>query len=241
MFFANSSRIRNLTALAVFAVLFAFSGPNAEAESPRVPPTTIPAGGMPLHDPNAIQYNGWQVYPSVNFLAENSNNYFISPTSKIPGWQFGVSPTMTAEWSNGIHTTTLYGNFQLLQNPTDNQVNQTNGEATWTQTYAPLRDLNFTASGDYIHQTLAAGLTAAIPAPTAFTGTTVLPNGNTQLPNGTIVSPTGTVVGQAAATPTVGQFSIVSPYDLYTATANVLKYFGDGFVSVGAAVSKSRL
>ena len=56
------------------------------------------------------QYNGWQIYPSINFLAESSNNFFISPLSKIAGWQFVVSPAATAEWSNGIHTTTIYGN-----------------------------------------------------------------------------------------------------------------------------------
>jgi len=234
MLCANTRWIRNFAALAVFTVVFAFSGPRAKAD----PPTTIPAGGPPGHDPYAIEYNGWQVYPSINFLAENSNNYYLSPGPKISGWQFGVAPTMTAEWSNGIHTTTLFGNLQLLENPTDKEVDQTNGEATWTQVYAPLRDLNFTVSGDYIHQTIASGLTNAIPAPTAFTGTTVLPNGNLQLPNGTIVSPTGQVVGQATAAPNVGQFSIVNPYDLYTATAKALKYFGDGILTVGGSIAR---
>ncbi len=51
---------------------------------------------------------------------------------------------MTAEWSNGIHTTTLYGNFQQLQYPPDNvvpqesNINAPSGEATWTQQYVAI-------------------------------------------------------------------------------------------------------
>jgi hypothetical protein len=63
-----------------------------------------------------------------------------------------------------------------------------------------------------------------------------LPNGDTQLPNGTIVSPTGQVVGQAAPALTVGtQSSIVNPYDVFTGTASVDKYFNRGIITLSTS------
>jgi Putative beta-barrel porin 2 len=244
MLCAKSNRIGGLTALAVCSALCAFGA--VSAARAQEPPTTIPAGGPFGYDPNAIAFNGWLLYPSVNFLAENSNNYFITPQAKLSGLAYAVNPAMTAEWSNGIHSTTLYGSFQQLQYPPDDQVPQQSkisapsGEATWTQQYAPLRDLNFTFVGDYSHQTLQAGLTNAIPNPVAFTGTTVLPNGNIVLPNGNIINPnTGQVVGQVGPSVSAGPTSSVNPYDVYTATARAQKIFSDGIATVGASVART--
>ena len=241
MLCAKSNRIGGLTALAVFSALVAFSGTNAARA--QEPPTTIPAGGPLPYDPDALSFYGWLLYPSVNFLAENSNNYFMSQP-KLSGWTLGVSPTVTAEWSSGIHTTTLFGTFQNLQYPPDNQVPQdsrivaVSDEETWTQQYAPTRDLKFTFVGDYNHQTISPGLTSSIPNQPGFTGTIVLPNGNIQLPNGTIISPTGQVVGQAGATPTSSPFSTVNPYDVFTGSASVQKIFSDGILNLGASFGR---
>ena len=163
----------------------------------------------------------------------------MSPQAGISGWAFGVSPSVTAEWSNGIHTTTLYGNFEHLQHPTESTVNTDDGEATFTQRYAPLRDLTFTFLGDYTHRTIATGLTNAIPSPITTTATTVLPNGNTVLPNGTIVSASGQIVGQSNPLPTASGLSVVNPYDQFTGTAKVDKIFSDGILTLGASVLRS--
>jgi hypothetical protein len=242
MLCAKSNRIRDFAALAVFSALFAFCG--LTAARAQEPPTTIPAGGPPGYDPNAIAFNTWLLYPSVNFLTENSNNYFISPQSKLSGWAFGVDPALTAVWSNGIHTTTLYGSFQQLQYPADNavpqesKINSLSGEGTWTQQYAPLRDLNFTFVGDYQHQTLQAGLTSAIPSLTPFTGFIILPNGDIQLPNGTIINPSGQVVGQAASSASSSPTSFVNPYDTFTGTAKVQKIFSYGIADLSASIQR---
>jgi hypothetical protein len=243
MLCAKSNRIAGFTALAVFSALFAFGGINrARAE----PPTTIPAGGPPSFDPNAIPFESWLLYPSVNFLAENSNNYFISSQSKLSGVAFGVDPALTAVWSNGIHTTTLYGSFQQLQYPPDNgvpqesKINALSGEGTWTQQYAPLRDLNFTFVGDYNHQTLQPGLTSAIPSLTPFTGFIVLPDGNIQEPNGTIINPTtGQVVGQAGSSASASPTSFFNPYDTFTGTAKVQKIFSYGIADLSASIQRT--
>lgn len=200
------------------------------------PPVAIPAGGPPPAGPNAIPFESWLLYPELSTFTNYSNNYFLSPLAKVSGWSFGISPSVTAEWSNGIHTTTLYGNYTNIQYPGDNAVNTHDGEATITQQYAPLRDLNFTFLADYTHHTIASALTSGIPSPIASTAATVLPNGNTVLPNGTVVTPSGQVVGQIGASTNVAALSVVNPYDAYTATSQIQKIFGDGIVTLGASV-----
>jgi hypothetical protein len=233
---AKSNLIGGLTALAVFSAAFAVGVPNGALA--QEPPLGIPAGGPAGKDPNSIPLNSWLLYPAINFSAQNSNNFFISPQSKISGWQFGVTPSATAVWSNGIHTTTIYGNVQRNEYPTTNQLNGTNAEATFTQQYAPLRDLNFTVSGDWTHQTLSSALTNAIPSPIPFTGFTVLPNGNIILPNGTIVNPSGQVVGQIGTPTSVTPPSTVNSFDQYTALARMQKIFNYGIVTVGASAQR---
>ena len=231
---AKSNRIKGLAALAMLSALFVCN--RITAAHAQEPPLVISPGGPPPADPNAIALGGWQLYPSLDLIIEHSNNYFFSPQTKVPGWAFGVSPSVTAEWSNGIHTTTLFGTFEHLQYPTDNAVNSDDGEATFTQRYAPLRDLSFTFLGDYTHQTIAPGLTSSIPSPIATTATSVLANGNTVLPNGTIVSPSGQIVGQSNALPTASSLSVVNPYDQYTGSARVEKVFNGGILTLGASV-----
>ena len=220
------------TALSAFLTCAFFESAYAQQE----PPTIIPRGGPPAAGTDAIPYNTWLLYPSLNIFTQYSNNYFLSPIAKIAGWSFGETPKITAEWSNGIHTTTLFGSFTHIDYPTHNEVNTNDGQATFTQVYAPLRDLSFTFLGDYLHQTIAPGLTSAIPAPISSTAATILPNGNTVLPNGNIVSPSGQVVGQVGPAFNVGALSVVNPYDAYTATGSVQKLFRDGIVTLSGSI-----
>ncbi len=230
----KSIQIKVFGTLAIFGVLQSFA--NIDAAIAQEPPLSIPAGGPPYADPMAIPFNGWLLYPTLNTFSRYSNNYFLSPQAKISGWSFGVSPSMIAEWSNGIHTTTLYGTYTHIEYPTANEVNTDDGEARITQQYAPLRDLNFTFLGDYTHTTINGALTSAIPNALTATTTTVLPNGNIVLPNGTIVSPSGQIVGQVGPAFNVAALSVVNPYNAYTATAGVQKIFSDGIVSLGASL-----
>lgn len=231
---ANPTHLRAFSALVAFAAVY-MAG-NLEVALGQEPPLTIPNGGPPPAGPNAIPFDGWQLYPSFDTFTQYSNNYFLSPLDKISGWSFGVSPKMTAEWSNGIHTTTLFGTFTHIDYPTNNEVNTNDGEATITQQYAPVRDLNFTFLGDYTHQTIAPSLTSGIPSPISSTATSVLPNGNTVLPNGTIVTPSGQTIGQTSPVLGVSGLSIVDPYDAFTATGKVQKLFGDGIATIGASL-----
>jgi hypothetical protein len=108
-----------------------------------------------------------------------SDNLFMSPQSPISVLGFGMTPGLIAEWSNGIHSTTLYGHIDRQVFPTDNPINTFDSEAGFTQKYEALRDLTFSVRGDYSHHTISSGLQNSIPSPLSAVGTTTLPNGNT--------------------------------------------------------------
>jgi hypothetical protein len=206
------------------------------------PPLTIPATGkLPGAPSTAIPLEGWLLFPSLRTYSLYSDNLFQSSTARISALGFGTTPSLTAQWTNGIHTTTLFGNIDRQVYPTDNAINTFDREATATQTYSPLPDLTFTAQGDYTHKTIQSSLTNSIPNSivTPTVGPTVLPNGNTQLPNGTIVSPTGQVVSQANPGLTVNGTSVINPYDQFTGTTSVSKIFNRGILTLSTSMART--
>jgi len=148
---------------------------------------------------------------------------------------------MIAELSNGIHTTTLYGNLEVRKYPTDNEFNIFDRQAGFIQKYEALRDLTFRVQADYSHHTNASAVTA-IPGGIVSPGTTtVLPNGNIIMPNGNIVSPTGQIVGQVAPTlNVVGNQTQVNPSDQFTGTASVEKIFNRAFIGLTGSISRTQ-
>ena len=148
-------------------------------------------GRLPSRDPSAIAVNGWLLYPTMRGYSLYKDNLFLSPLRPIAAAGFGITPSLTAVWSNGIHTTTLYGNIDEQVYPTDNQINSLGGRAGFTQKYEAMRDLIFSVNGDFIHATLTSWPAEFNPDAAAAPATTILPNGNTLLPNGTILSPCG--------------------------------------------------
>ena len=150
-----------------------------------------------------------------------------------------MTPSLAAVWSNGIHTTTLYGNIDRQTYPTDNDVNTLDGRAGFTQKYEAMRDLIFTVNGNYAHQTWTTGLQNSIQAPTAAPTTTVLPNGNTVLPNGTILSPTGQPIGQVDAASGSTVPLQVNPSNQYTGTFTIDKIFNRGILSLSGSVNRT--
>jgi hypothetical protein len=205
----------------------------------QAPPLDVPLNRLPARDPNAIDFDGWLLYPTLRIYSLYSDNLFQTPTSPISVPGFGVTPGLTAVWSNGIHTTTLYGNIDTQTYPTDNEVNTLDGRAGFTEKYEAMRDLIFTVNGNYAHQTWNTSLQNSIQTPAAAPTTTVLPNGNTVLPNGTILSPTGQPIGQVA--PTVGSSLalLINPSNQYTATFTIDKIFNRGILSLIGSVNRT--
>ena len=204
------------------------------------PPLNVPGGNrLAAQDPNAIAVDGWLLYPTLRLYSLYSDNLFFTPTSPLSAGAIGVTPSMAAVWSNGIHTTTLYGNIDRQDYPTANEVNTLDGRAGFTQRYEAMRDLIFTANVNYAHQTWATGLQNSIQTPAAAPTTTVLPNGNTVLPNGTILSPTGQPIGQTSAAAASGAQLFVNPSNQYTGTFSVDKIFNRGILSLSGSVNRT--
>jgi hypothetical protein len=216
------------------------NSPQAPAliQGPPLPPLDVPVNHLPARDPNAISVDGWLLYPSLRIYSLFSDNLFLAPQSPISAPGIGVTPSLAAVWSNGIHTTTLYGNIDRQTYPTDNDVNTLDGRAGFVQRYEAMRDLVFTVNGNYAHTTWTTSLQNSIQAPTAAPTTTVLPNGNTQLPNGTTISPTGQVVGQAGAVFGSGLPLLINPSNQYTGTFTVDKTFNRGILSLSESASR---
>jgi len=203
------------------------------------PPLDVPLSRLPARDPNAITIDGWLLYPTLRTYSLWSDNLFLSPIGPITAAGFGVTPSLAAVWSNGIHTTTLYGNLDRQVYPTQNEINTLDGRAGFTQRYEAMRDLIFTVNGDYNHQTWATGLQGSIQVAAASPTTAVLPNGNTVLPNGTILSPSGQPVGQVNQ-PTGSLLPVlVDPHNQYTGSFEIDKIFNRGFLRVGGSLIRT--
>ena len=201
-----------------------------------------PGGNVPSSCRSAIPIEGWLLYPSIRVYSTYSDNLFLSPTAPIiKALGLGASPSLTAQWTNGIHTTTIYANFDSEIYPTDNTINTFNREATVTQKYAPLPDLTFTVLGDYTHQTISSSLTNSIPnaISTPPSTPTRLSNGDVELPNGQIVSPSGQIVGQVNPVLANSGIALVNPYDQYTGTATVSKIFNNGILTLGSSLAST--
>jgi hypothetical protein len=210
------------------------------ASQAQEPPLDVPIGGKLGAKPgDAIPLEGWLLYPSIRMYSAYSNNLFNTPLSPISAWGFGVAPSLSAEWSNGIHTTTLHASVDRETYPTDNPANRLDWNTGFTQKYEALRDLTFRLNGDVAHATVANGLQNSIPTPINAPQTQVLPNGDTLLPNGTILSPEGVPVGQTTPTPTVNGTSFISPNDQYTGTLSIDKIFNHGILNLTSAIART--
>jgi hypothetical protein len=206
--------------------------------SAAAPPDVI-INRLPARDPNAIAVDGWLLYPTVRLYSLYTDNFFQTPQNPLSVGGLGVSPTLAAVWSNGIHTTTLYGGIDGQEYPTDNSVNVLDGRAGFTQRYEALRDLIFSINGDYTHRTLNTGLQNSIQAPVGAPATTVLANGNTVLPNGTILSPAGQVVGQTSTAAGSSVPLLINPSNQVTGTFTIDKLFSRAAISLSGSISRT--
>ena len=186
---------------------------------------------------SGIPLGEWLIYPSIRVYSIYSDNLFLAPSGPVNAWAFGATPTITANWSNGIHTTTIYAKYDTERYPTDNMIDTSDRQFTFSQKYSPLPDLTFNAVGDYSHSDITTSLTESIPNPiiAPVTAPTQLPNGDIELPNGEIVSPTGQVVGNIFGPPGRIGVSVINPSDQYTGTATVSKIFNRAVLTLSGS------
>ena len=116
----SSIRLRALAPCAALCpiLLILWTGSAAAQE----PPLDVPRNGLAARPPDAIAFDQWLLYSTVRLYSLYSDNLFQAPLNPISVLGFGLTPSLTAEWSNGIHSTTLYGNIDRQVFPTDNEV-----------------------------------------------------------------------------------------------------------------------
>jgi hypothetical protein len=192
-----------------------FMGYVATAEA-QEPPLDIPPAGVLSTPPDVLAYGGWLFYPEITVYAVGTNNLFQSSTDPIAVGGVGYLPRLRAEWTDGIHTTTLYGNFEQRFYPSQSDLNVFNSNGGFIQNYSPLPDLKFTVQGDYTHLTNTSSLISSIPG--------------ALFSNPTTTKPTLTVQGQTV---------FVNPTDTYTAQASVEKIFNRGIVTLTESLAQT--
>jgi hypothetical protein len=195
---------------------------------------------QPTRCRSGIPVGQWLLYPSITASSLYSNNLFLTPVP-IKAVGLGATPALTAQWTDGIWTTIIFGNISGEYYPTDTTINTLNSEATVTQKYSPLPDLTFTVVGDYQHQTISSSLTNSIPTSvtTPPAVPTLLPNGDTVLPNGNIISPSGQLVGNINQALALNGSTLVNPYNQYTGTGTVSKIFNGAILTLSASIAST--
>lgn len=210
-----SGRITPLTraATAVFLLLL---GCVTAALAQQEPPLDIPSAGVLETPPDVLSYGGWLFYPEITAYGVGTNNLFQTPTAPISVAGVGYKPQLVAVWSDGIHTSTLYGNLEQRFYPSQADVNMFDRNGGFIQRYSPLPDLSFKLQGDYTHLTYT-GVVGSIPGPLTSPGS---------------VQTNPKVTVQSTDT-------FINPTDTYTATGSVEKLFNHGIVNLAAALAQT--
>ena len=208
-------RINPLLRAALTAVLIMGCATAAFAQEAE-PPLDVPPAGVLTAPADVLSHGGWLFYPEITLYAVGTNNLFQTPIAPIAVGGVGYFPKLRAEWTDGIHTTTLYGNFEQRFYPSQSDLNVFNRNAGFIQNYSPLPDLKFTVQGDYTHLTNTSSLISSLPGPLFTIPTTT--------------KPTLTVQGSTVS---------VNPTDTYTAQGSVEKIFNRGIVSLTGALAQT--
>jgi Putative beta-barrel porin 2 len=202
-------------ALGTFFLLGCITVAAAQQQPPEIPLSNV------LTTPSdVLSYNGWLFYPEITAYAVGTDNLFQTSTSPIGVGGAGYKPKLITEWTDGIHTTTLYGNLDQRFYPSRSDLNTFDRNGGFIQQYSPLPDLNFKLQGDYTHVTNT-GVVGAIP--------------------GTLVSAGSPSPGvQANPTLTVQATGVsVNPTDTWSAAASVQKLFNHGVVNLTGTLAQT--
>jgi len=232
-------RLRCGVYFAAAAVMLLALSPILSSQSAlaQEPPLDYPGVGKLPGRPDAITLGDWALYPTFKVFSVYSDNWFLSPSSPISAFGVGISPAFSAEWTNGIHKTTIFASLEHKDFPAEPEINTLDYSAGIKQRYEMLRDLIFSGQFTVNHTTISPGLTSGAPNTASAPSSTQLANGNTLLPNGNIVSPTGQVVGSSNPALSVNGTSVVNPSDQFTGMVSVDKYFNRAEVSFSSTLT----
>jgi hypothetical protein len=193
----------------------------AAAQAPTPPPLVPPVVNPLPSGSGSLTLDQWILTPTLGLYGLYDTNIHSNVTNPLSGPGFHIHPGLLADFDTGINSTHLYGNIDSVIYPTLDSLNDTfDRQAGFIQKYSPLRDLVFTAQGDYTHATNA----------------NVIANTTTPSTSPSTGSP-GSPTLPGAAGVTASQQTIVAPNDTYTGTVSAYKEFNRGFIKLGASVA----
>ena len=120
MFRPTSDPIKGRFLRAPISAIFLFGW--LAAASAQEPPLDVPKTARLTKPTDVLAVDDWLLYPALRVFSVYSDNFFLSPTTPISALGFGITPSLTAEWTNGIHTTTIYGNAERQIFPTEHDI-----------------------------------------------------------------------------------------------------------------------
>ena len=212
-----SHRMDRRTQRVALSALFLFGFVNlALAQSP--PPLDIPRPTHLTADPDAIAWNGWLLYPELRLGAVWSDNLFQSASNPIDATGYEFEPKLVAKWTNGIHSTTLYGGMERRIYPAQDSLNTSDRKAGFIQQYEPLRDLKFSVQADYDHRTNTSTFINGIPRALDQPGAPPPPTPALNVTDNTVVR---------------------NPADTFTATATVEKLLNRGIIRLASSIART--
>ena len=182
------------------------------------PPLDIPRPTHLTKDPDTIAWNGWLLYPELRLGAVWSDNLFQSASNPINATGYEFEPKLVAKWTNGIHSTTLYGGMERTIYPAQDSLNTSDRKAGFIQQYEPLRDLKFSVQADYDHRTNTSTFINGIPRPLDQPGAPPPPTPALNVTDNTVVR---------------------NPADTFTATTTVEKLLNRGIIRLAGSIART--
>ena len=219
--------------VAVAQLVPTYAVPSSGADAPPldVPPLRVLTKG------DGLSVGDWMLYPSIGIFSSYTDNLFQNSVSPISTWVFGIDPSLRAEWTNGIHTTDIYGSAEGRRYPTEEELDAFDDRVGLLQKYSPLPDLTFSVQGDYSHNTLGTQLINAIP--TAITAPGANPASNPSNPNPPNPNPTPIGPNTTPTLTVANATTVINPNDVFTGLASVEKILNGGIIGLGGQISRT--
>jgi hypothetical protein len=188
-------------------------------QAPTAPPLYPPEVDQLPDGAGSLSFGQWLLSPSLGFYTLYDSNIYSSP-APLAGPGLHIHPSLLAVFDTGIYKTSLYGSVDSIFYPTLNSANNTfDRQAGFIQDWSPLRDLTFTAQGDYTHSTDAYAITNSLPNP--------------------LISPASPGLPGAAGV-LAAQETFINPNDTFTGTASVYKEINRGFMKLSGSFADTQ-